>query len=50
VVAHFHAVAAYGLQHPESMNYTEHTRSDLRDVLADQLDGRATIDTIRRRM
>jgi hypothetical protein len=49
MIAHFHAVAAYGLQHPDSMNYTERTLSNLRDALADQLDGRATIDTVRRR-
>jgi hypothetical protein len=49
IVAHFHAVAAYGLQHPDSMNYTEDTLVGLRDALADELDGRATIDDVRRR-
>ncbi|MGD9895299.1 MAG: DUF5946 family protein [Dehalococcoidia bacterium] len=49
-VPHFHAVAAYGLQHPDTMNYTEATLAGLRDALADELDGRATIETIRRRM
>jgi hypothetical protein len=49
-VAHFRVVAAYGLQHPDSMNFTEGTLIDLRDALADELAGRATIDKIRRRM
>jgi hypothetical protein len=50
MVPHFHAVAAYGLQHPNSMNYTEDTLTVLRDALADQLDGRATVEKVRRRM
>jgi hypothetical protein len=48
-VAHFHAVACYGLQHPDSMGYTAETLAGLRQALADQLSGRATLDEIRRR-
>jgi hypothetical protein len=50
MVPHFHAVAAYGLQHPDSMKYTEDILTGLRDALADELDGQATIEMIRRRM
>lgn len=50
MAAHFHAVAAYGLQHPDGMNYTAETLRGLRDTLGDELDGRATIDDVRRRM
>jgi hypothetical protein len=50
MAAHFRAVAAYGLQHPDSMNYTEDTLSNLREALADELDGRATVEKIRGRM
>jgi hypothetical protein len=49
VAPHFQAVASYGLQHPDSMNYTADTLSRLHTALADQLDGRATIDDLRRR-
>lgn len=48
-VPHFYAVASYGLQHPDSMNYTAATLARLRDSVADMLDGRATIADIRRR-
>src|SRR5438067_13494815 len=46
---HFYAVACYGLQHPDSMNYTADTLARLRAGLADVLDGRATLDALRRR-
>jgi hypothetical protein len=48
-VPHFYAVASYGLQHPDSMNYTAATLARLRESVADMLDGRATIADIRRR-
>jgi hypothetical protein len=43
---HFYAVASYGLQHPDSMNYTAAALAGLRASLADVLDGRATLDEI----
>jgi hypothetical protein len=46
---HFYAVASYGLQHPDSMNYTADALAGLRTGLADLLDGRATLDEMRRR-
>src|SRR3954462_15863374 len=46
---HFYAVASYGLQHPDSMNYTAEALDGLRVSLADVLDGRATPGAIRRR-
>src|SRR5688500_18118107 len=49
-LAHFYAVASYGLQHPGSMNYTAETVAGLRAAVADALDGRATVADIRRRM
>jgi hypothetical protein len=48
-LSHFFAVAAYGVQHPESMNYLSETVAGLQVALADALAGRATIDQIRRR-
>jgi hypothetical protein len=48
-VLHFYAVAAYGLQHPDSMNYTTEALAGLRATLAAALDGRP-IDRLRRRM
>jgi hypothetical protein len=48
-VEHFRAVACYALQHPDSMNYTAEALAGLRMALADELDGRATLDEIRRR-
>src|SRR5438067_9343800 len=47
---HFYAVASYGLQHPDSMNYTADTLAGLRARLTDMLDGRATLDETRRRV
>src|SRR5438105_567632 len=49
-LAHFYAVASYGLQHPGSMNYTAETAEGLRSAVSDLLDGRATIQAIRRRI
>ena len=46
---HFYAVACYGLQHPDSMNYTAETLVNLRSALADALDGRAGVGDLRRR-
>jgi hypothetical protein len=46
---HFYAVASYGLQHPGSMNYTAEVAEGLRAAVRDVLDGRATLDDIRRR-
>ena len=46
---HFYAVASYGLQHPDSMNYTVDALVGLHASLADVLDGRATLDELRRR-
>jgi hypothetical protein len=48
-ILHFYAVAAYGLQHPDSMNYTAEALTGLRAALADALDGRATVGELRRR-
>jgi hypothetical protein len=48
-VLHFYAVAAYGLQHPDSMNYNAAALAGLRSTLADALDGRLTVSGIRRR-
>src|SRR5438067_13288169 len=46
---HFYAVASYGLQHPDSMNYTAAALAGLRMSTADALRGRATSDASRRR-
>jgi hypothetical protein len=46
---HFQAVACYGLQHPDSMNYTAAALAGLHAHLAASLDGRATLADLRRR-
>jgi hypothetical protein len=46
---HFFAVASYGLQHPDSMNYTADALVGLRAGLTEILDGHATLDGVRRR-
>jgi hypothetical protein len=46
---HFYAVATYGLQHPEGMGFTVEALVGLRASLVDALDGRVTLETIRRR-
>src|SRR3954454_6660386 len=48
-VLHFYAVATYGLQHPDSMNYTAEALAGLRTDLADMLDGQMTVGELRRR-
>ena len=48
-ISHFYAVAAYGLQHPDSMNYSRETLSGLHASLGDVLDGKVTIPELRRR-
>src|SRR5207244_3243595 len=48
-ILHFYAVATYGLQHPDSMNYTAESLTGLRAAVADALDGRATVGDLRRR-
>lgn len=48
-LAHFYAVASYGLQHPESMGYTVDAVEGLRTAVSDVLDGRATLEDVRRR-
>jgi hypothetical protein len=47
---HFFAVAAYGLQHPDSMNYNADALVGLRAILAEALDGRASPENIRSRV
>jgi hypothetical protein len=49
LLAHFYAVAAYALQHPRSMNYTAESLTGLRQSVADALEGRITIEGLRRR-
>ena len=49
-VAHFHAVASYGLQHPDSMGYTAEALTGLRDALAEELAGRISLEDVRRRV
>ena len=48
-IPHFYAVAAYVLQHPDSMNYTAEALAGLRAAVADALDGRATLAGLRSR-
>ena len=48
-ILHFYAVAAYNLQHPDSMNFTGDALGGLREALADVLDGRMSIEGLRRR-
>jgi hypothetical protein len=48
-ILHFFAVAAYGLQHPDSMDYSADALSGLAASLADLLDGRLTLDDLKRR-
>jgi len=49
-LAHFYAVATYGLQHPESMNFTAEALSGLRQAIADALAGTVTVRDLRRRV
>lgn len=45
-IAHFYAVSTYGLQHPDSMNYTEETLIRLYASITDLLEGHATLDEV----
>ena len=47
---HFYLVATYGLQHPDSMNFTADALAGLRTNLADVLDGRLNAEQLRRRV
>jgi hypothetical protein len=49
-LAHFLVVGSYVLQHPESMGYTAEALAGLRRILGDALEGRASLDRIRRRV
>ncbi|MDX1521552.1 MAG: DUF5946 family protein [Anaerolineae bacterium] len=46
---HFYAVSAYALQHPISFNYKAETLQNLRQDLAEVLDGRLTLNQLRQR-
>src|SRR5262245_31473946 len=45
-LAHFYAVATYGLQHPDSMNYTAEALAGLHASAADALDDQAPLNEI----
>ena len=47
---HFLAVSSYVLQHPRSMQYNTAALFSARDSVADYLTGRASLDSIRRRL
>jgi hypothetical protein len=49
-VPHFYAVGSYALQHPEGIGYTAEALAGLRACLGDHLDGRATLDAVRRKV
>lgn len=44
---HFFAVAAYGLQHPSTMEYTRETVAGLRSAVADALAGNVSLAELR---
>lgn len=44
---HFYAVATYGLQHSDTMNYTTEALVGLRAAVADVLDGKLTLRELR---
>ncbi|HMQ30831.1 MAG TPA: DUF5946 family protein [Chloroflexaceae bacterium] len=48
-ILHFYLVAAYNLQHPDSVGLTAAALHGLRRNLADALDGRAPVEELRRR-
>ena len=48
-VLHFYLVAAYNLQHPDSIGLTAEVLKELRRNLADALDGKASVTELRRR-
>lgn len=47
--AHFLAVSSYVLQHPNSMQYNAMALLSVRESVAEFLNGRASLDSIRRR-
>lgn len=49
-ILHFYAVGCYNLQHPDTMRLSAAALRGLAQALADTLDGRATLDEIRRRI
>lgn len=49
-LAHFYAVASYGLQHPRSMGFTVETAVMMRDTLAEVLAGTLTLEQTRGRV
>lgn len=48
-ILHFYLVAAYNLQHPDSAGLTADALGGLRRNLADALDGKASLQELRRR-
>lgn len=48
-ISHFRAVACYNLQHPDSMGLTAEALAALRTSLAEELDGRVSLEGLRRR-
>jgi hypothetical protein len=48
-IAHFYAVASYGVQHPRSLGYTRETLVGLRAALGAMVAGTADLDDVRRR-
>lgn len=48
-IPHFYLVAAYNLQHPDSVGLTAEALHGLRRNLADALDGKASVEELRRR-
>jgi hypothetical protein len=49
-IVHFYTVACYGLQHPDSMNYTGEALAGLRAALEGALGGRTSLHDLRRRV
>jgi hypothetical protein len=47
--SHFYAVSSYGLQHPDSMNFTAQALAGLRASLAEVLEGRLSLAAVRAR-
>jgi hypothetical protein len=45
---HFYAVASYALQHPDSMNYSADALASVREGVSAALEGRATLEDLRR--
>lgn len=48
-LAHFYAVASYGLQHPNSMNYTEEALTGLHHAVGDMLCSTITLEELKSR-